>query len=81
MLYGGGITVLQPRGAKRVTIDLRRSLVVTEKAILSRFSFERVLDQLVDQSGVDRLTPLDLFHQWWDTQNPHPGLGWGPHCD
>jgi hypothetical protein len=68
------------QGAKQVTIDPRRSLVVTEKAILSRFPFARVMDQLVDQSGVADLTPLDLFHQWWDTQNPHPSLGLGPHC-
>jgi hypothetical protein len=38
------------------------------------------MDQLVEQSGVKGLTSLDLFHQWWDTQNPHPGLGLGPHC-
>ena len=30
--------------------------------------------------GLQDLTPLDLFHQWWDTQNPHPSLGVGPHC-
>ncbi len=64
-----------------VTIDPRRSLAVTEHAILARFSFQRVLDQLVQQSGVPGLTSLGLFQQWWDTQNPRPGLGLGPHCD
>jgi hypothetical protein len=64
-----------------VTIDPRRSLVVTEEAILARFPLERVLDQLVAQSGVAGLTSLELFHQWWDTQNPGPSLGLGPHCD
>jgi hypothetical protein len=67
-----------------ITIDERRSLVVTEKAILARFSFQRVMDQLVDQSGVEGLTALDLFRQWWDTQNPRlapTGLALGPHCD
>jgi hypothetical protein len=64
-----------------VTIDSRRSLVVTEEAILARFPLARVLDQLVAQSGVTGLTSLELFHQWWDTQNPGPSLGLGPHCD
>ena len=59
----------------------RRSLAVTEAAILARFGFGRVMDQLVAQSGVPGLTARDLFQQWWDTQNPGPGLGRGPHCD
>jgi hypothetical protein len=76
---GGGWSTAQ--AAQPTTIDPRRSLVVTDKAILSRFPFERVMDQLVEQSGVPGLTSLDLFHQWWDTQNLHPGLGLGRHCD
>jgi hypothetical protein len=64
-----------------ISVDPRRSLVVTEQTILARFPFERVLEQLVTQSGVPWLTSLDLFHQWWDTQNSGPGLGLGPHCD
>jgi len=62
-------------------IDIRRSLVVTEQPILDRFSFQRVMEQLVDQSGVPGLTATALFQQWWDTQNPGPGLGAGAHCD
>jgi hypothetical protein len=62
-------------------IDARRSLVVTEHQILARFPFKRVLDQLVAQSGVPGLTSLQLFHQWWDTQNPAPGLGLGRSCN
>ena len=62
-------------------IDIRRSLVVTEQPILARFSFQRVLDQLVAQSGVPGMTSLQLFRQWWDTQNPAPGLGGSHHCD
>jgi hypothetical protein len=69
------------QAVKPVTIDTRRSLVVTEQPILDRFPLKRVLDQLVAQSGVPGLTSLDLFHQWWDTQNPGPGLGLGAHCD
>jgi hypothetical protein len=71
----------QTYGAQVVTIDPRRSLAVTEEAILARFPLERVLDQLVAQAGVPGLTSLALFQQWWDTQNPGPGVGPGPHCD
>lgn len=63
-------------------IDVRRSLAVTEVDILRRFEFQRVLDQLAGQSGVPGMTGLALFQQWWDTQNPRPGMrGPGVHCD
>ncbi len=67
--------------AVAATIDPRRSLVATEQVILARFGFKKVLDQLVAGSGVPGLTSLQLFRQWWDTQNPKPGLGQGAHCD
>jgi hypothetical protein len=70
----------QPQG-QQVTVDPRRSLAVTEQPILARFSYQRVLEQLVAQSGVPGMTALRLHQQWWDTQNPGPGLGLGPHCD
>src|ERR1041384_3222019 len=63
------------------SVDIRRSLVVTEVSILDGFSLERVLGQLAAQSGVPGLTPKKLFQQWWDIFNPKPGLGLGPHCD
>jgi len=63
------------------TIDVRRSLAVTEQSILSRFSLQRVLTQLAAQSNVPGLTATALFQQWWDTQNPAPGIYPGPHCD
>lgn len=63
------------------SIDVRRSLVVTEQRILERFSLERVMEQLVAQSNVSGLTAKKLFRQWWDVLNPGPGLGAGPHCD
>ena len=62
-------------------VDPRRSLAVTEQAILNRFTLQRVLDQLAAQSSVPGLTGLQLFRQLWDTQNPAPGiLGVGEHC-
>lgn len=56
-------------------IEIRRSLVVTEKAVLARFPFQRVMDQLAAQSGVPGLDALALFRQWWNTQNPAPEGG------
>ncbi|MGH8572139.1 MAG: hypothetical protein ACREX8_06135, partial [Gammaproteobacteria bacterium] len=67
--------------AAKADVDIRRSLVVTEQPILARFSFERVMNQLVAQSGVPGLTAGELFTQWWDTQNASPGKGLGPNCD
>ena len=67
---------------KELAVDPRRSLVVTDEAILARFSFEDVMEQLVAQSKVARLTSLRLYQEWWDTQRRAPGLGLGgPHCD
>jgi hypothetical protein len=64
---------------KQPPIDPRRSLAVTDVSILSRFSFERVMKHLAGQTAGQ--TALGLFQQWWDTQNPGPGLGRGAHCD
>lgn len=74
-------TSSKSQAVQAVEIDARRSLAVTEQPILGRFSLERVLTQLVLQSGVPGVTPVSLFQQWWDTQNPGPGLDAGPHCD
>ncbi|MDY7229330.1 hypothetical protein [Hyalangium rubrum] len=63
-----------------LAVDPRRSLVVTDQAILARFTFQGVMNQLVATSGTPT-TALDLFHQWWDTARPGPGLGLGPNCN
>jgi hypothetical protein len=68
-------------GVSVAAVDERRSLVATEQVILERFPFKRVMDALVAGSGVPGLTSLALFRQWWDTQNPGPGLAAGPHCN
>lgn len=63
-------------------IDVRRSLVVTEQPILERFPLQKVLERIISTSGARGMTPLGLFQQWWDTQNPSPGLDpSAPHCD
>jgi hypothetical protein len=58
-------------------------MVITDLALLEGFTFQRVLDQLVARSGVPDITSAQLFRQWFDTQNPKPGLAdpAGPHCD
>ncbi len=67
--------------AAAVAIDPRKSLMVTDQAVLTGFTLKAVMDQLVAQSGVSGLTSLALFRQWWDTQRRAPGLGLGAHCD
>jgi hypothetical protein len=78
---GATTTSSRSEAVKTTVVDVRRSLAVTEQTILSRFSLERVLTQLASQSGVAGLTALQLFQQWWDTQNPRPGAYAGAHCD
>ena len=67
---------------KQIAIDIRRSMVITDPAILDAFDFHRVLQTLTDRSGTTT-TPLALYRQWFDTQNPKPGLAVAdaPHCD
>lgn len=73
-------------------VDARRSLAITDLPILERFSLLRVMTQIIATSGAangsSNGSPARslgaasaLFQQWWDTLNPGPGLGAGPHCD
>ncbi|MCP3100708.1 hypothetical protein LZ198_17700 [Myxococcus sp. K15C18031901] len=64
-----------------LTVDPRKSLAVTDQAIVSTFSLKEVLDQLVAQGGVPGQTSLLLYRQLWDTQNQKPGLSLGQHCN
>jgi hypothetical protein len=66
-----------------VSLDARRSMVVTDVALLQGFTFDRFLNQLITRSGVANLTSSQLYRQWFDTQNLKPGLAdaMGPHCD
>ena len=43
-----------------------RSFAITDKVILEAFTFQRVLEQITEGSGV---TPEAFFRQWWNTQN------------
>jgi hypothetical protein len=75
--------VVQPPKPAPPAIDIRRSLVITEPDILQGFELQRVLQTLIDRSGATTTTPLSLYRQWFDTQNPKPGLAVAdaPHCD
>ncbi|XXX73487.1 hypothetical protein WMF30_38180 [Sorangium sp. So ce134] len=63
-------------------IERLKSLTVTEVDIVSQFSLQEVLQQLVTQSGVPGLTPLTLFQRFMDSSREAPGLFPSvPHCD
>ena len=59
--------------AQSAVVDSRRSLVVTEKSILSQFTLAEVFDRLKAQNGDTGYSATQLFRQLWDTQNPAPG--------
>lgn len=69
-----------------VDVVPRRSLTVTDHNVLipsqggRDFSLARVLTQLAAQNGSGGPDAVELFRQLWDTQNPHPGLGFGFNC-
>ena len=63
-------------------VDPRRSLVVTDRALMTGFTFERVLQQIVDTSAEPGLTKEDLYGRWWDFLNQSPGFfPEARHCD
>jgi hypothetical protein len=66
------------------TVDARKSVVVTDTAILGNFTLTNVLSQFAAQNGNPALNANLLFRQLWDTQNPSPGQGDlqpGAHCN
>ncbi len=67
------------RSALGPPIDPRRSLAVTEVAILEGFQLQDVMRQLVAQSGANT-TELLLFQQWFETMNEGAPAK-VPHCD
>jgi hypothetical protein len=65
-----GIGVLPSLAPARVdlTTDGRRSLVVTDRAVLEHFSFAEVMAILTGNAADPGLSPLLLFRQWWAGQ-------------
>ena len=65
--------LLKGPSAVTATLDIHRSLIVTDQVILEpAFSFKTVMDQITATSGTS-VTSLQLFQQWWSTQNQGPG--------
>jgi hypothetical protein len=73
----------EAQGNNPLDIDARRSLAITDLDVLEGFPMERVMNQLAALSGVQGLTGLVLFRQWWDTQNRAANglFADAPHCD
>lgn len=75
---GEKVSSLQEAAQPSPVVDVRRSLAITDQPLLANFTLERVLDQIITTSGVSGQTATALFQQWWDTQNPPPGLDGDP---
>ena len=82
VLGAGRRRAVEPPRFAPTTLDARRSFAITDQAILDAFSFQRVMQALVDRSGTST-SAAALVEQMFDTQNPKPGLlsSNGPHCD
>lgn len=61
-------------GDQDISIDARKSLFVTDTAILASFPLSRVMNQLATQGGGGQ-SGLTLFRKWWDTQNATGTVG------
>jgi hypothetical protein len=69
---------------KPIPLDERKSVFVTDQAILKLFTFDELMERLVRDSGSHTLTKEALFQQWWDTANPKSLFNLpfgGPNCD
>ena len=64
------------------TIDISRSLLVTDASALAPFSLQAVLDQLRTSASATAQTSLQLYQYWWDLNNDaaHAQTA-GAHCD
>lgn len=59
------------------------ALLVRNPEVLERFSLKRVLQQLLDRGGETGMTPIELAHRLFDTQNNAAGGHYDDnmHCD
>jgi hypothetical protein len=63
-----------------VTVDARRSLIVTDVALINAFPFLKMLNTLAAGSP-NSMTARQLYDQWMDLHNAGPGIGQGGHCN
>lgn len=55
------------------SIDSTRSLFVTDQTALDNFGFKTVMDQLIKRGGTAPQTSLQLYQQWWKTNDVKSG--------
>jgi len=70
--------------AKTFALDERKSIFITDVAILKLFSFDELMERLANESKPKKVTKEQLFQQWWDTANPKGAFNLpfgGPNCD
>jgi hypothetical protein len=69
---------------KTFPLDERKSIFITDQAILSLFTFDRLMERLAAESKAHKVSKEDLFQQWWDTANLKASFNLpfgGPNCD
>jgi hypothetical protein len=68
---------------KTFPLDERKSIFVTDVAILQLFKFDELMERLASESGPKKVGKEQLFQQWWDTANPKTTFNvtfGGPNC-
>lgn len=63
-----------------VTVDPRRSLMITDTTIVTSFPILDVLNRLAAGSP-NSMIARQLYDQWMDLHNAAPGIGQGGHCN
>jgi hypothetical protein len=64
---GIGLTPIPVPATTPITVDARRSLAITDQAILSQFSLQETLQAIISRSASPAMNPRALFSQWWGT--------------
>lgn len=68
---------------KTFPLDERKSIFITDQAILNLFTFDELMERLASESGPHKISKEQLFQQWWDTANPKTAFNLsfgGPNC-
>jgi hypothetical protein len=68
---------------KTFPLDERKSIFITDVAILKLFTFDEIMERLASESS-PKIAKEQLFQQWWDTANPKTTFNLsfgGPNCD
>jgi hypothetical protein len=66
-----------------VNLDPRKSIFITDQAILNLFTLDELMEKLARESKSHKISKEQLFQQWWDTANVKTGFNvsfGGPNC-